>query len=227
MLKEMDLLSDYGYLPTLSVTVTLPLLNSRLIVSWTLLKSSKSLLIMFCNSTRFNTDIAVTNDTAQAMRPNLIEQLLRNLEMAHKDVHFLAAGTQHQVFAFQWLHDGVIEPAVVRVTIDAPKQICKATHSLSVILTSLQDHLSYMPRLIYFDATPNKILQTSFTIQTRKPGEPLCKVWRSLSLKAKCNIAEDIAEFLLSCESIHYSRYGFLNGAIDAEQSIGRLAIIR
>lgn len=153
-----------------------------------------------------------------------IPRLLNELGIEYDNLDYLASGTYHIVFTFDWLRYGnsnnnqqdsknCSTPAVIRIaTKEDLNEACEWTVDQAAILPFVRQHFSTVPELLQYDATTNNILGKPWTIQSRLPGQVLDSVWDELGLNAKLKIAEQLGDFLLGCENIQLPQYGYVGG---------------
>ena len=145
--------------------------------------------------------------------PN-IDVLLNELGIQHKNLHYLAEGSWHVVYAFEIINSqdemkASYIQAVIRIaTSEDLDRACSTTLDHAAILQFVRRHFDNVPTLLTYDATTQNILERPYTVQTRLPGVTLESTWAELDLHAKFEITEQLADFLLKCKSIRFPACG-------------------
>lgn len=152
--------------------------------------------------------------------------------MEVKDVRYLASGMWNIVFEFGLRlnrRSDDYQPCIIRFSNAFPDddededtanevferrlaEACEKTFNTAMILQYVSKHLPNTPELLAFNATTNNAIHRPYTIQSRLPGQPLEQLWTDLSLEAKLQITEKIADFILKCEAIEFPLCGDLYG---------------
>ncbi|KAL9054649.1 MAG: hypothetical protein Q9162_004015 [Coniocarpon cinnabarinum] len=164
----------------------------------------------------------------------VLPALCKGLGLNTSNWGFLGKGMFNIVFHFDLQKADEVSsplPCVIRIAnayeleenddCDSPDEIvkqvmteaCERTLNSALVLRHVHQYISNTPEMLHVDATQDNALKCPFSIQTRLPGQPMEKIWKTLDLAAKFEIAEQVADFRFKAETVKFKGWGQLKAA--------------